>query len=162
MLAAILAAWSHDSPVNRDVNSFSLRSRRSLRDCRDSGWSADSGCLVGDLEITSTRGTDWKKTPHTDLSSGFVFVNEILSLTTRCETVEVDWTVFGFYCIQSVSTCRGANASQQLSAGITLMSVNTNTNSADSLMSRLSLSAVCAQWYSGNSSYWQSMCCFMG
>lgn len=46
MLAAILAAMSHDGLVNRDVNSFSLWTRHSSWDCCDSGWSADSGCLV--------------------------------------------------------------------------------------------------------------------
>ena len=152
MLAAILTSLSHDCPVNCDVNSFSLWTRCSLRDCGGSGWSADSGCLVGDLQITSTRGTHWKKTPHTDLSSQFVFFNKILSLTARCETVEVDWTVIRFYCIQSVSTCRGANGSQQLSAvsdwcqhkykQCTLTNEQTLCSGANNKMSSLGASSV--------------------
>lgn len=60
------------------------------------GWLVsldDSGYHVANLEIVFTRETDWKMIAHWSDPSLCVFWNGIM----RCDAVEDDWTVCGFY-----------------------------------------------------------------
>ena len=79
-------------------------------------------------------------TLHTDLCSWFVLVDEVSSLVMRVETPEVEGTVSRFYTVQF--TLQVANASQQQSADIRLMSCKETQTAATS---GLIFCSICAE-----------------